>query len=323
MERRLKKSLRRSTNLTKIFLSLAFVIYIILPSGAIYFMSASAKSSSTPQIAEQQTASIDSHLSIPEINKPISAYEDTFTMNLVRLFDGDEEITFLTQAETIDEALKERNIDCGHDDIILPTPENILSKKAVIKVIRVNNEIEQETVDIPFDTVIKKDPLMPDTYKKVQQNGVLGTLMRKYSLEFRNGELVDRQLLGEERITEPISEIIIIGTRKHDIYSGPNSCPFWDNIIDNKTVNPEEKHWLKYMIRCESGCNTYANNANLYFGIMQFNKLTFYSTFSGKDIFNGHEQLEYSLSIYRMGAAARHTHFKGCEVRYNSLYNSN
>ncbi len=317
MERKLKKSIKRIENLTRAIFLFSLLFYIGIPSllGYLIFFSDSAKAN-IGSVDEVQGTSIqlDPDKKITSFNGLIEPYTETFGLNTVTIIDGLGSFTYLTPSDSVAMIIEENNIQFDANDIIIPDLNQIISANAVIQIIHIDIDTGTEIIDIPFKTIYQEDPIMPENQKSVIQKGVNGQMVRTYDLQYQNGELASKDLVSEVIKIEPIAEVISIGTMKIDTYSGQNSCAHWDSAIDSLTSDLKERAWLKYMIRCESRCNTYANNSNLYFGILQFTKQLFYNTFKGEDIFNGNEQIEYALSIYRSGLAPRK--FPYCSARF-------
>ncbi len=72
---------------------------------------------------------------------------------------------------------------------------------------------EQETKEISYETIEKKDPTLEKGEKVVDQVGVVGEKTITYKITYVNGEEVDREIVGEEITLEPKEEIIRIGTK--------------------------------------------------------------------------------------------------------------
>jgi len=81
------------------------------------------------------------------------------------------------------------------------------------------------------------------------------------------------------------------------------SCGYWDTEIDGMTESIGERNWLKRVMKCESMCRSWAKNSTSEAsGLMQFMPSTFHGN-SGVNIWDGREQLEVALRMYRNGQA--------------------
>lgn len=82
-----------------------------------------------------------------------------------------------------------------------------------------------------------------------------------------------------------------------------NNYQFWSERVDTLTSNAVERSWLKRVMWCESKGDRFAKNKNSYAsGLYQFMPSTFRGN-GGKDIWNGFEQMEIALRMYRNGQA--------------------
>lgn len=66
--------------------------------------------------------------------------------------------------------------------------------------------------DIPFETIVIEDPEMPEGQVQVETQGVNGEKRLKALVTYREGVAVKKKVLETEVITEPVSEIIRMGT---------------------------------------------------------------------------------------------------------------
>jgi hypothetical protein len=102
----------------------------------------------------------------------------------------------------------------------------------------------------------------------------LGVAVQTVQKIYEGNTLVSTEIVGETIVSEPRKEISIV--------SGPNdspdeveqhgyNCPYWESYIDNNIVaSDEEKQWLKFTMRWESGCNAESNNNEYYKGLFQW-----------------------------------------------------
>ncbi len=313
MKTKLDKSLKKSMRLNNSFFSIAVILYFLLPSIAIYVFFFSKNVSAQSEIFTDKANNAEVINHEKSFNDIVAPYESIFGLNVVKVYKGDEEISTLTQKTTVAEVLEEINVTYNQDDIVLPNLEKEISKEAIIKIIDVNIDTVEERASIPFGTIKKVDSLKLNNYKAVTQTGKNGVLLKKYSTRYENGELVSKELISEVVEVQPVVEIITVGTKPITSYTGPNSCTYWDSVINNMTSKKDESDWLKNIMRCESACNTFqVSRDGSFYGLLQFLPSTFYVSFKGTDIFNGNQQLAFGLSIYRIGPSVRESQFPYC-----------
>ena len=106
----------------------------------------------------------------------------------------------------------------------------------------------------------------------------------------------------------PLKEIVAL--QAHTVAPKPirrvsvvPNCDKWYAVADKYVTNEVEGSWVKRVMRCESTCNEKAYNASSSAsGIMQFLPST-YRANGGKDMWDGEEQIQVALRMYRMGQA--------------------
>lgn len=219
---------------------------------------------------------------------------------------------FISENSNVDDILNDAGITYKAEDIIEPSPEEVVASGAIIKVIRVENQIATELSSIPFNTIYENNPDLELGIKEVVQNGASGELLKTYNLKYENSVLVSKDLLSEEVVRSPIDQIVSKGTKKLMPRStlSTQTCTDWDAIVDTFTDVEDERRFLKALMRCESGCNEGRVSSNgKYHGLFQFSPTTF-KAYGGQDIYNGKEQIPHVLRIYRAGA--QYTQFPGC-----------
>lgn len=71
-----------------------------------------------------------------------------------------------------------------------------------------------ETEEIPFDEETVEDPSLAAGTEEVRTEGEPGERTLTYEVTVVNGEETDRELVNEEVTVEPVSEVVVIGTRE-------------------------------------------------------------------------------------------------------------
>lgn len=73
---------------------------------------------------------------------------------------------------------------------------------------------QKTTEDTPFQTEIVKDPALYSDTRYVRQEGVAGKKEVSALLEYENGKLVQKKILSEKVVLDPIKKIVVVGTRR-------------------------------------------------------------------------------------------------------------
>ena len=138
------------------------------------------------------------------------------------------------------------------------------------------------------------------------QQGVLGAMTQTIKKTYQGGDLVASEIMNKSVVKNPVKEIIIL--------EGPNdspdqvpqigyNCPYWESYIDNDvTAFDEEKQWLKFTMRWESGCNGESNKNSYYKGLFQWDPCLWYEQYPNDNIFDGKAQIKRTLEKLRAGA---------------------
>lgn len=166
-----------------------------------------------------------------------------------------------TTAPTLRTALAEAGVQLRARDRVdadlsqLPYPEQ------VVGVTRVDGKRVTEEKPIRFETVKRKTDELYEGTTKVLEKGKVGIRSRTYVETYLDGELDSRELI-EEKVTEkPVTEVLLVGTKKL-----PENAPAADGL-----------NWAA-LARCESGGNPRAyNSAGPYYGLYQFLESTWRS----------------------------------------------
>lgn len=224
---------------------------------------------------------------------------DLFRPKRIILQAAEIEIVHFTYASTVAEILEEMSFDADMNDEIEPDLFTKIFGDTYIKIALIDTSSEKVKSDIPFAITYTVDSSIYAGRSSKVQAGIKGTLMTHFVITYRDGEQISKEKVREEVITEPTTEIIARGSK----LSGPASCNYWDGIIDGKTQDLTERYWMKSVMRCESTCNPGAvSPSGAYTGLYQFSRNTFYNARGGNDIYDGHEQIKYTLLMYRAGA---------------------
>lgn len=123
-------------------------------------------------------------------------------------------VTTSTTGDTVGEALVENGIFIGELDYTVPSVESEIKKDEIIKVIRVNSNIETREETIPFGTVYKNDSSIYSGQTKVVTRGVEGKIRITENIVTEDGVEIKREEVSRETVVEKVDEVIAKGTKK-------------------------------------------------------------------------------------------------------------
>lgn len=222
-------------------------------------------------------------------------------------FNGDIQY-FLTNSPTPVDALLDNGYSVSNmNRIVTTSPLNALSSNSFIILQTYTTTVEDITIYVPYERVIQGTTLCEKLSEEViQQKGVLGATTQTIKKSYVDGELVATEVVDEVIQRAPINEIIILQGPDDTPDQVPQveakyPCDYWGAYIDNVVLaSDEEKQWLKFTMKWESGCNAGSNNG-YYKGLFQWDPCLWYEQFPNDNIFDGTAQITRTLWKIHMG----------------------
>jgi uncharacterized protein YabE (DUF348 family) len=132
-------------------------------------------------------------------------------VNLTVLTDNVER-DILSAEENIDAMLKAEGIALEELDKLSLDKETKLSEGMKLEIVRVEVKELSETEAIAFSTVVKPNSSLPNTTRKVTQEGKEGEKKTTFSVTYENGKEVAREVVSEAVSKKPKEKIIVQGT---------------------------------------------------------------------------------------------------------------
>jgi len=99
------------------------------------------------------------------------------------------------------------------EDFTEPPLEARFEDGMSIRVIRVVDQMELETLPVPYATIYRPDFSLPQGEQRVVQAGVRGERMREVRVRYEDGQPVERTVIGEAIAAHPQAELIAYGVR--------------------------------------------------------------------------------------------------------------
>ena len=123
-----------------------------------------------------------------------------------------KELNIQTAENTVADMLKAEKIVLNDEDKITPLKSDSLKSGLQVQITRVNTDILQEIKTINFATEIKSSNELDKGVKKVIQTGKVGQKVITSSVVYENGKEVSRKLVSEKIKSQPVKQIIALGT---------------------------------------------------------------------------------------------------------------
>lgn len=163
-------------------------------------------------------------------------------------------MTAYTQAATVSEMLKEKQITLGGDDTVSVSLDAPIVQGMTVELWRNGKQTVTEEKDVPFATEKKKDMDREVGYRKVETPGEIGKRTVTYEIEMRDGKEVARKEIQSITTKEPKKQIEVVGGK-----------------ISN-TFNGSFAEALARLRSCEGSYTS--NTGNGYYGAYQFDRQT-------------------------------------------------
>ncbi|MCO1340216.1 cell wall function protein [Kocuria polaris] len=200
-----------------------------------------------------------------------SAIEIQTPKNITFVVGGEDE-KFTTTATTVEDALAEADVQIGDDDIVGPKDLSTEVRDGMkIRVIRVSTETRSETKAIAHEVKKVNDSSIDKGETKVETKGKNGERELTHEVVLHNGEVESSKLVADEVVTEPVTEVVKVGTRveKKAATSSSSSSSPSSSSAGTTASGPNSGTWAA-LAKCESGGNWSINTGNGYYGGLQF-----------------------------------------------------
>ncbi|MDD5083878.1 MAG: RlpA-like double-psi beta-barrel domain-containing protein [Candidatus Moranbacteria bacterium] len=125
---------------------------------------------------------------------------------------GGEKRALVTYQTSVERMLLENDVILGEDDFVLPKNEDVVIDKASVSVVRVI--VKEEIIDktIAFAITIEEDEKLSWRKAIVTQKGEAGIKRSTYRVVSYDGKEIDRTIMKQEIVKEPVTEKTMQGT---------------------------------------------------------------------------------------------------------------
>jgi resuscitation-promoting factor RpfB len=191
------------------------------------------------------------------------------TEKTVIIIDAGKKRTITTTGQTLADALAAAKITVDSDDKLSASPNTPLLDGSKFTFTRVDIKSKTKKVKVDFDTTRKRTSNLDKGVTKVDTPGVSGVRAVTYRLVRHNGKIISRTKIKSKLIKEPVTEVILVGTRTTVEQSSSGSR----SSSSSSSSTPSDSVWDK-LAECESGGNWSINTGNGYYGGLQFSLST-------------------------------------------------
>ncbi len=193
---------------------------------------------------------------------------------------GHKAHTRTVTAITVRDLLTKMHVDFNKDDVVKPGLKHFLSngdKVVVTKIYKKNEHVSAEPV--AFRTIKNQDASMTRGETSTVRQGQDGSREVTYRAVFKNGSLEKRYVLHQKVLSQPVAQIVNVGTKAPAPPPAPVQAPAASSA---RTSTPAPNYasggsaWDR-IAGCESGGNWAANTGNGYYGGLQFSLGTWHA----------------------------------------------
>ena len=177
---------------------------------------------------------------------------------------------------TVVNALTDLGLVWDSDDLITPAPTVPLTDDLAISLVRVDQQTVSVDVPIPFDTQNSDDPDTAKGKVTVVTPGVNGVMSQTVVQTLHNGVIVDELVTSENVTTEPVTQVIVTGTKAPVTAPAPlvavtpgSAQAIAYDMVMARGWDDSQFSCLVSLWNRESGWRTNASNSSGAYGIPQ------------------------------------------------------
>jgi hypothetical protein len=244
--------------------------------------------------------------------------QSTFPPKVVTIVTKDGARKELVFSATAEEIIKEIGIHMDLNDMVKPDDHQVVANNGVVQVVKVDIEILTRTESVPFDTEEVETEALTTGSVQVKQKGAEGLREKIIKIIHEDGRVVKSEIVASDIVKKPIQQILLIGTKPVTVAG----CDYWGAVVDRLISDPKERHWMKFMMYAESGCDSgkVSRGSGAYKGLFQFSPTTFYRKSVG-NIWDGTEQIRVVDAMYNsVSESNRSEYLSGQWPHYHRVY---
>lgn len=148
----------------------------------------------------------------------------------------------ITNAPDVGYLLDSLGVILRRHDLVEPGIDEALLTGQSVAVTRVKFQRLVEETAIPFRTETKSTDDLIRGVREVQRTGTPGVHEYVYRVRLENGAVAGRELLEDKRVREPVSQIVLVGTRDPDTEVGTASWYHRTGMVAAHKTLPKGTH---------------------------------------------------------------------------------
>lgn len=219
-----------------------------------------------------------------------------------------------TQASTVGEMLKEKEVTLGPQDGVSLTPSTGIVAGMTIEVWRngVQTVTQEEEIAMPIEQV--KDQDRPVGFREVKTAGKPGKKQVTYEIDMQNGKEVSRKVIQEVKTLDPVKQVEVIGAKLPTPTNPSEAAALGHQMMLAFGFGEDQWPCLYDLWMHESGWKTTAGNPSSgAYGIPQALPATKMAVYGADYMTNASVQITWGLNYIkgRYGSpCAAHDHWR-------------
>ena len=153
-----------------------------------------------------------------------------------------EQMEVSSFGETVEQLLKRLNLSWGEDDQISLPLRNETYDGMELTIASVIQEDQTYTAVLDHETVYCSDASLPEGEELILTEGVDGQLLCSARVTYINGRESERQILSQQVTTQPVAEVVAVGTGEAQASAEETRMP----IIGEDTITLPTGEVLSY-----------------------------------------------------------------------------
>lgn len=143
-----------------------------------------------------------------------------------------QQMEVMSRGETVEELLTRLNLTWGERDVISVPQDSQTYDGMEVTVAQMVQENQTYTAVLPCETIYCADPALPEGTQKTLTEGEDGQLRCEATVTYLNGIEAEREVFSRQVISQPVNEIIAVGSGPRcDAEVGPSMPHIGDGII--------------------------------------------------------------------------------------------
>ena len=160
--------------------------------------------------------------------------------------------TIRTQSKTVGAALTAAKIPLGLSDTLSVPATTPITAQMSVTITRVSEAVATITQVLPRTVKTVTDPTVLKGQTSVQTAGADGQKVATYTIHYRDGVETGRDLIKLISQTDPVTEVVVVGTKV--VFAG--SVEYWRPMVETAAAQYGlDPNMMMRIMSCESGGN--------------------------------------------------------------------